>query len=71
MMVMPSVQGIDHRLLATLLALGDYLRDVVVVGGWVPHLYRAIWPSESPVEARRTFDPVSYTHLTLPTILLV
>ena len=56
MMVMPSVQGIDHRLLATLLALGDYLRDVVVVGGWVPHLYRAIWPSESPVEARRTFD---------------
>ena len=56
MILMPSVQGIDLRLLTTLVALGDYLQDVVVVGGWVPHLYRAIWPSESPVEARRTFD---------------
>ena len=46
----------DPQLLATLAALGDYLQDVVLVGGWVPHLYRRIWPSESPVEARRTFD---------------
>ncbi len=52
----PSATGIDPRLLSTLGALGDYLQDVVVVGGWVPHLYRRIWPSESPVEARRTFD---------------
>lgn len=53
---MPPVQGIDPRLLTTLVALGDYLQDVVLVGGWVPHLYRRLWPSESPVEARRTFD---------------
>ena len=46
----------DPQLLATLAALGDYLQDVVLVGGWVPHLYRRLWPSESPVEARRTFD---------------
>jgi hypothetical protein len=51
-----SATEIDHQLFATLLALGDYLRDVVVVGGWVPHLYRGIWPTLSPVEPRRTFD---------------
>ena len=56
MIRLPSVTGIDPRLLSTLAALGDYLQDVVVVGGWVPHIYRKIWPSESPVEARRTFD---------------
>jgi len=50
------ILGADPQLLATLAALGDYLQDVVLVGGWVPHLYRTIWPSESPVEARRTFD---------------
>jgi len=46
----------DPQLLATLAVLGDYLQDVVLVGGWVPHLYRRLWPSDSPVEARRTFD---------------
>ena len=56
MIRLPSVTGIDPRLLSTLAALGDYLQDVVVVGGWVPHIYRKIWPSESPVEPRRTFD---------------
>jgi hypothetical protein len=56
MIPIPSVSGIDARLLATLVALGDYLQDVVVVGGWVPHIYRKIWPSESPVVPRRTFD---------------
>jgi hypothetical protein len=53
---MPSVSRIDHGLFATLVALGDYLRDVVVVGGWVPHLYRKIWPFQNVVEPRRTFD---------------
>jgi len=53
---MPPIVDADPQLLATLAALGDYLEDVVLVGGWVPHLYRKIWPSESPVEARRTFD---------------
>jgi hypothetical protein len=66
MIRMPSVSGIDHRLFATLVALGDYLRDVVVVGGWVPHLYRRIWPSESPVEARRTFDLDAAVRAPLP-----
>lgn len=51
-----AVAGIDHRLLKTLVVLGDYLRDIVVVGGWVPHLYRRIWPSQTAVEPRRTFD---------------
>ena len=53
---MHLILGADPQLLATLAALGDYLQDVVLVGGWVPHLYRRLWPSESPVEARRTFD---------------
>jgi len=56
MIGIPSATGIDPRLLSTLAALGDYLQDIVVVGGWVPHLYRKIWPSQSVVEARRTFD---------------
>ena len=53
---MPFVEEIDPRLLTTLVALGDYLEDVVLVGGWVPHLYRRLWPSESSVKPRRTFD---------------
>ncbi|HUW12131.1 MAG TPA: hypothetical protein VM537_20560, partial [Anaerolineae bacterium] len=52
----PSLVGIEPGLIKTLMALGHYLQDVVLVGGWVPHLYRALWPSSSPVEARRTFD---------------
>jgi hypothetical protein len=52
----PALVGIDPHLLKTLIVLGDYLQDVVLVGGWVPHLYRALWPAESPVEPRRTFD---------------
>jgi hypothetical protein len=53
---MPFLEEIDPRLLTTLVALGEYLEDVVLVGGWVPHLYRRIWPSESPMKPRRTFD---------------
>jgi len=30
-----TIEGVDHELLATLTALGDYLEDVVLVGGWV------------------------------------
>lgn len=56
MIGIPSATGIDPRLLSTLAALGGYLQDIVVVGGWVPHIYRRIWPSQSVVEARRTFD---------------
>jgi hypothetical protein len=52
----PALVGIDPHLLKTLIVLGDYLQDVVLVGGWVPHLYRALWPAKSPVEPRRTFD---------------
>jgi hypothetical protein len=64
---LPSVTGVDSRLLMTLTALGDYLRDVVVVGGWVPHLYRKTWPSKSPVEARRTLDLDAAVRGRLPT----
>ncbi|HUS70475.1 MAG TPA: GSU2403 family nucleotidyltransferase fold protein [Anaerolineae bacterium] len=53
---MHVVVDADPQLLATLAVLGDYLQDMVLVGGWVPHLYRRLWPSERPVEARRTFD---------------
>ena len=53
---MQTIVDADPQLLATLAALGHYLEDLVLVGGWVPHLYRKIWPSKSPVEARRTFD---------------
>ncbi len=64
---MPAIVDADPQLLATLGALGDYLEDLVLVGGWVPHLYRKMWPSESPVEARRTFDLDAAVGGSLPT----
>lgn len=33
---MHLILGADPQLLATLAVLGDYLQDVVLVGGWVP-----------------------------------
>lgn len=51
---MPTVVDADPQLLGTLAALGEYLEDIVLAGGWVPHLYREIWTPESPVLGRRT-----------------
>lgn len=53
---MPTILDADPQLLGTLAALGEYLEDMVLVGGWVPHLYRKIWSPESPVRERRTLD---------------
>lgn len=53
---MPTILDADPQLLGTLVALGEYLEDMVLVGGWVPHLYRKIWSPERPVRERRTLD---------------
>lgn len=63
---MKTIEGVDHQLLATLTALGDYLDDVVLVGGWVPHIYSLMWPSEGPIELRRTFDVDAAVQAGLP-----
>lgn len=63
---MNTIEGVDHQLLATLTALGDYLEDVVLVGGWVPHIYSLMWPSERPISLRRTFDVDAAVQAGLP-----
>ena len=50
------IKGVDPQLLKTLAALGDYVQDIVLVGGWVTHVYGLIWPSEQRILERRTFD---------------
>ncbi len=53
---MMVIKGVDPRLFKTLAALGDYVQDIVLVGGWVTHIYALIWPSEQRILERRTFD---------------
>jgi len=53
---MIMIKGVDPQLLKTLAALGDYVQDIVLVGGWVTHVYGLIWPSEQRILERRTFD---------------
>jgi len=61
-----AIEGVDHQLLATLTALGDYLEDMVLVGGWVPSIYSLMWPSERPISPRRTFDVDAAVQAGLP-----
>jgi len=51
-----TIEGTDPQLLGTLAALRDYVQDIVLVGGWVPHIYALAWPGEEQVLQRRTFD---------------
>ncbi len=53
---MRMIKGVDPQLFKTLAALGDYVEDIVLVGGWVTHIYALIWPSEQRILERRTFD---------------
>jgi len=53
---MIMIKGIDPQLFKTLAALGDYVQDIVLVGGWVTHIYALIWPSQQRILERRTFD---------------
>jgi len=53
---MIMIKGVDPQLFKTLAALGDYVQDIVLVGGWVTHIYALIWPSEQRILERRTFD---------------
>jgi hypothetical protein len=53
---MITIEGADPRLLNTLAALGDYAQDIVLVGGWVPHIYELAWPAEERIPPRSTFD---------------
>lgn len=53
---MMVIKGVDPQLFKTLAALGDYVQDIVLVGGWVTHIYALIWPSEQRILERRTFD---------------
>lgn len=50
------IKGVNPQLLRTLAALGDYVQDIVLVGGWVTHIYALIWPSQHRILERRTFD---------------
>lgn len=53
---MIMIKGVAPQLFKTLAALGDYVQDIVLVGGWVTHIYALIWPSEQRILERRTFD---------------
>lgn len=50
------IKGVAAQLLRTLAALGEYVQDIVLVGGWVTHIYALTWPSEERILERRTFD---------------
>ena len=51
--------GSDHKYLRELVELGD------------KYEYDSLWLSDRIVGEKFSLEPVSYTHLTLPTILLV
>jgi hypothetical protein len=51
-----TIDNIDPKLVSTLACLGDYLRDIVLVGGWVPHIYACLWPRDNEIPPRGTFD---------------
>jgi len=53
---MIMIKGVNPQLFRTLAALGDYVQDIVLVGGWVTHIYALIWPSQHRILERRTFD---------------
>lgn len=48
--------AIDPGLPAALRALELYLDDIVVVGGWVPHLYEVFEPPDDGAVSLRTRD---------------
>jgi len=63
---MIMIKGVDPQLFKTLAALGDYVQDIVLVGGWVTHIYALIWPGEQRILERRTFDVDAAVRETLP-----
>lgn len=63
---MIMIKGVDPQLFKTLAALGDYVQDIVLVGGWVTHIYALIWPGERRILERRTFDVDAAVRETLP-----